>query len=292
MSDDGKSAVVVIALLGNPFSPAYANARERGPADALPFSSMNVALYGDAASAWALAEQKVAPAERAAESLVIGRSRIGWEGDRLVVDIDEQTTPFFRRQPLRGRIVVHPEARSGLEIDIDERGQHRWWPVAPLARIEVDLKVPGVRFSGHGYHDANAGDVPLEATFETWNWSRARTPSGDAALLTYDVTCSSGAEPHLAFQVKKDGTVEHLERSWRAPLGRSLWQLARHARVDEGAAARVVRSLEDGPFYARALVETRVFGHPVVAMHEQLAAHRLRQRWVRFCTGYKMRIDG
>jgi carotenoid 1,2-hydratase len=292
VSDDGRSAVVVIALVGNPFSPGYANARQRGPADALTFSSMNVALYGEAAAAWALAERKVSPEDRSASRLTIGSSAIGWEGDRLVVDIDERTTPFTKRQPLKGRIVVHPEAHSGLELDIDERGQHRWWPVAPLARIEVDLPVPGVRFSGHGYHDANAGDVPLEATFETWNWSRARSPAGDAALLTYDVTCASGAEPWLAFQVKKDSTVEHFERSWRAPLGRSLWQLERHARVDEGASAHVVRSLEDGPFYARALVRTRVGGHHVVAMHEQLAAHRLRLRWVRFCTAYKMRIDG
>lgn len=290
MSDDGRSAVVVIALLGNPFSPAYARARERGPADALAFASMNVALYGDAASAWALAERRVSEADRQRDALTIGASRIGWEGDALVVDIDERTTPFTRRRPLRGRVRVHPEALSGLELTIDDEGEHTWWPVAPLARVEVELSEPRVRFSGHGYHDANAGDVPLEASFETWSWSRARASRG--ALLTYDVTCRSGAERSLAFAVGSDGASTPLERSWRAPLGRSIWHLDRHARVDEGASARVARTLEDGPFYARALVETRLGGERVVAMHEQLAAHRLRERWVRFCTGYKMRVDG
>ncbi len=295
MSADGRSAIVVIAMLGNPFSPAYARAREAasaGSADALAHSSMNVALYGDAASAWTLAERRVSPAERSGGSLAIGASSMRWEGDRLVVDIDERTTPFTFRRPLRGRIVVHPEAASRLEMVIDEHGLHRWWPVAPLARIEVDLQEPRVRFSGHGYHDANAGAVPLEATFEDWSWSRARSAAGDAALVTYDVACSSGATRSLAFRVKKSGDVEDLAGTERSPLGRTFWGLPRHARVDGGAPMRVVRSLENGPFYARALVETRLGGERVVAMHEQLAAHRLRRAWVRFCTKHKMRIDG
>jgi carotenoid 1,2-hydratase len=285
VSDDGQTAIVVIALLGNPFSPAYARARARGAARATAFCSMNVALYANGRSAFALEERSVSSLDRAASGVQIGTSSMRWDGDRLVVDVDERATPFGRR--VLGKVVLHPEAHSGLELDIDERGAHRWWPVAPLARIEVDLSMPGVRFSGHGYHDANAGASALESTFESWSWSRARAPEG--ALLTYDVACSSGAERALAFKVSPRGELEELGRSWRTPLARTGWGLDRHARVDAGHPGRVVRSLEDGPFYARALVETYLGGRPVVAMHETLAAHRLRRRWVRFFTKFRMR---
>lgn len=74
MSDDGASAIVIIALLGNPFSPAYARARDRGPASALAYSSMNVALYGKRASAWALHERPIDEGARAAHGVTIGAS--------------------------------------------------------------------------------------------------------------------------------------------------------------------------------------------------------------------------
>jgi carotenoid 1,2-hydratase len=284
VSDDGRAAVVVIALLGNPFSPAYLRARDLGPAGALGHCSMNVAVYARGASAWALDERPLAGHERAADGVAIGGSSMRWDGDRLVIDVDERTTPF--RRPVRGRIVLRPEARTGLDLPIDERGEHRWWPVAPLARIEVDLPWPGVRFSGHGYHDANAGAVPLEAAFESWSWSRARS---DGALLTYDVACSSGAERSLAFRVTPRGDVEDLDRLGSARLAPTVWALPRRARADRGHGGRVVRSLEDGPFYARSLVATRLGGGPVVAMHETLAPHRLRRDWVRRIIGARIR---
>jgi carotenoid 1,2-hydratase len=287
VSDDGRSAVVVIALLGNPFSPAYSRGRQRDGARALSFCSMNVAIYGRGASAWSLAEREVAEGDRAPTGVSIGASAMRWAGDRLVVEIDERTTPMGR--PVRGRIVVHPETRTGLELTIDERAEHRWWPIAPLSRIEVDLPLPGVRFSGHGYHDANAGAVPLESSFESWNWSRARSEHG--ALLTYDVACSSGTQRSLAFEVSRSGRIEPLENLRQAPLRRTKWGLEQMVRADEGHDVRQLRSLEDGPFYTRALVETRLGGHRVVAMHEVLAAHRLRRPWVRFLTAFRMRDE-
>ncbi len=285
MSDDGASAIVVIALVGNPFSPAYARARQRGAAPAEAYCSMNVALYGKGASAWSLAERRVNAGDRDAAGVTIGASSMRWEADRLVVDIDERTTPTGR--PLRGRVVLHPEALPALEHVIDERGEHRWWPVAPLARIEVDFREPGARFSGHGYHDVNAGDVPLESTFERWDWARAR--ADDGALLIYDVSCSSGVDRSLALKVSPSGAAEQLDGVSRAPLRRTVWGLERRVPVDEGHEGRAVQSLEDGPFYARSLIETRIGGRRVLAMHEALAADRLRRGWVRFLASFRMR---
>ena len=171
MSDDGAIAIVVIALLGNPFSPAYARARSRGPARALDHCALNVALYGRSGSSWALDERRIADADSAARDVTIGASTMRWIGDALVVDIYERTTPFARN--IRGRVIVRPEVLTGVDLAIDSGGEHRWWPIAPLARIEVDLPEPGVRFVGHGYHDANAGSAPLESAFDRWSWSRA-----------------------------------------------------------------------------------------------------------------------
>ena len=286
MSDDGEMAIVIIALLGNPFSPRYAAARQRGPApSALAFSSMNVALYARGASAWTLAERPVVESARSATDLSIGASSMRWTGDRLVVAIDERTTPLGR--PLRGTIVLHPEAHTNLEFSIDENDAHRWWPIAPISRVDVDFQSPRLRFSGHGYHDANAGETPLESAFEEWSWSRARR--GDTAVLTYDVACASGAQRSLTLEVAPDGSVEELGGLEPSPLAPTIWRLPRATRADSGHHGRIIRSLEDGPFYARTLVGTQIGGHPVVAMHETLAAHRLRSPLVRLLARCRMR---
>ena len=286
-------AIVVIAMQGNPFSPDYFRARRRGEGDALEHCAMHVALYGPrrSASAFALEEGPIAGRHRAASEVHIGRSAIRDEGDRVVVELDERTTPAPSynplRRPVRGRIVLHVEARTSLTLPIDRRAAHLWWPIAPLARVEVELDEPRVSFRGHGYHDANAGEVALDAAFRDWSWSRARSSRG--AVLTYDAVDRYGASRAHAFAVSPRGEVELREDTQRAPLPRTLWRIDRHARSDLGASARVIRSLEDGPFYTRALVETRLAGERVLAVQETLAAHRLRRRWVRFCTSYRMR---
>jgi carotenoid 1,2-hydratase len=285
VSDDGRAAIVVIALVGSPFSPAYARARARGQGDALGYCALNVALYGPGSSWWSLRERALTMHDRGSDGVVFGSSTVRWSHDALVVTVDERTTPFSR--PIRGTITLRPQIRCDLVLDLDRAGAHRWWPVAPLGRIEVALSEPNLSFRGHGYHDANAGDVPLEATFDTWRWSRAR--SGPEALLTYAVRESDGTERGFSFGVGSKGEVRSLEAPWAAPLPRTHWGLERSACAERDGAARVVRTLEDGPFYARALVETRLGGRDVLAMHEVLAAARLRRGWVRFLTGFRMR---
>jgi carotenoid 1,2-hydratase len=208
-----------------------------------------------------------------------------WDGDRLIAEICERTSPLGR--PVQGTVTLRPELLSGLALQIDGRGEHRWWPVAPLARVEVDLPEPGVRFVGHGYYDVNAGQVPLEAAFDTWSWSRAR--SGDTAYLTYDAAELQGTRRSLAFKVSARGEVQDIAPVWSTPIGRTWFGLTPEARLDLGQHCRVVRSLEDGPFYARSLVSMRFDGQPVVAMHESLAAQRLRRGWVRWMVKHRMR---
>jgi len=183
--------------------------------------------------------------------------------------------------------VLRPEAAAGGPLPLDAPGEHLWWPVAPLARIEVDLAEPALRFAGTGYHDANAGAGPLEQTFHRWSWARARTER--RALVTYDVVERGGATRALGIEVDERSSATPLRGLAPAPLPATAWGLERRVLADRGQPARVVRGLEDGPFYARSLVEARLGGRGVVAVHEQLDADRLTRGWVRFLTRFRMR---
>lgn len=293
LSDDGTTAIVIIALLGSPFSPHYARARRDGnPARALDFCAMNVAIYGPRGRLWALRERRIDDDARDARSLAIGRSAMRWEGDRLVVDLDELTSPFPRALPqrVRGRITFRPAAVGQSSFPLDEQGQHTWWPIAPMGRLEVELQEPNLRFTGHGYHDANAGDAPLESAFSRWSWSRARLGDHGAAI-TYDVVDRLGRERSLALHVDHAGgglaRIEPVTPAEMRALPSTLWRIPRSART-EGPAPRVHRELEDGPFYARTLVDTHLGGRPVIAMHETMSLDRLAQSWVRFLLGFKI----
>jgi carotenoid 1,2-hydratase len=278
-------------MVGHPFSPDYLRA---GRVPAERYCSMNVAVYGPRPlarlrSGFALEERAIPSCDRAPDGIQIGRSSLRWVGDRLQADLDERTTPLghpFRRA-IKGRVTFVPEALTGRELVIDRDERHLWWPVSPVGRIEVDLPSLGLRFRGHGYHDANAGETSLADGFEHWSWSRARTSQG--AALTYDAIDRSGTKTSHAFRVRAgSGNIEPIESTGLVARARSAWGLPRGVRVDAGASVHTIRTLEDGPFYDRELIETRVDGEPVTAMYEALSGRRLRAGWVRFLTGYRM----
>jgi carotenoid 1,2-hydratase len=289
VSDDGAFAIVVIALLGNPFSPSYARARANGRPRALDHCALHVALHGPRRSLWALTERTVPDTARRPRALAIGSSRVSVDRDALIIDVDERATPI--PDAVRGRIVVRPRSTSSTAVSLDAAGEHTWWPVAPLADVEVALTAPRVRFRGHGYHDANAGEGPIDAAFAGWTWSRARV--GERVIVAYDVVRRDGSESAhgMVFDPRQaaplDGLGDLGPRS-RATLPATVWRLPRAVAADEGHAASIARSLTDSPFYARSLVRTRLLGRETTAMHEVLSADRLRSAWVRFLLGFRM----
>jgi carotenoid 1,2-hydratase len=237
---------------------------------------------------WSLRERAIPPSHRTTDGVTMGASTMEWSGDALCIDINERTTPFGGRgsgQALRGRLRLLPAALTGVCLPLEGTRRHHWWPIAPLARVEAEFDEPNLRFRGHGYLDANLGDEPLESAFDTWCWSRARI--GDSALLSYDVRTARGASSTLALRADSHGTVEPVP-SEPIRLPTTVWGLERHGRAgvaQRGTQPRIKATLEDGPFYGRALVET---GRDVVAMHEVLSGERLRRRWVRFLAGFRM----
>lgn len=265
------------------FSPYYAARRRRGPADPLDHCAVNVALYGAGGSRWAMTERGGTRVRRSASTLQIGPSELHWDGQGLTIEIDERTVPWPAR--LRGRVRVHPRSLPDGEYALDRAGRHRWRPIAPCARVEVDLQMPSLRWSGNGYLDSNRGVAPLEHDFLRWDWSRAALPEDGAAVL-YDVEGRDGSSTSLALRFDRDGQVHELAAPPRVSLPRSGWRVARGTRSH--GEAQIVQSLEDAPFYARSLVKADWLGMPLTTMHESLALDRFASRWVQAMLPFRM----
>ncbi len=211
---------------------------------------------------------------RDALSLAIGRSLVRWQHDSLIIDIDEFTAPLPRR--IRGQVRVHPRALTGHAVDLDPAGLHRWRPIAPHAQVEVILQQPALRWNGVGYLDSNDGDGPLEAAFRRWDWARA--PQTNATAIVYEVSGRNGAERSIALRVDRAGNVDEPSPPQRVALPRTLWRMPRFTRADHGAAT-LARTVQDSPFYARSVVNTRLFGEASQAMHESLDLDRFISPW-------------
>ena len=274
----------MIAFIGSVFSPYYVRARKRGAGDPENHCALNVALYGKGAARWAMTERGRAALGRDGDSLTIGPSALAWDGTALTVDIDEIAVPLPAR--LRGRVRISPLAVTGHVAVLDAAGRHRWWPIAPCARVEVTMESPALRWTGHGYLDSNHGAAPLEDSFDHWHWSRARLPGGAAVL--YDVAGGRTEGPPLALRFDEHGVAEPFEPPPAAPLPRTRWAVRRATRADAGHSARVVQSLEDTPFYARSVLSSRLLGEPVIAVHESLSLARFRRGWVRQLLPFRM----
>jgi carotenoid 1,2-hydratase len=285
VSDDGGWGIVLIAMLGNPFSPSYARAiRANTRPNPLDHCALNVGVYGRDGAAWALTEQCVHAEDRSASSLQIGQSSMRWEGDQLIVDVREHA-PWTRR-PITGRVSFRPDFTCDRRFMLDPDRRHAWTPVAPSGRLDVRLDQPNVRFSARGYHDTNAGDEPLANAFSDWTWSRAHVDA--RSVISYDVALSDGSLQERAISVGPHGVREETGLV-SVELPRTRWGLSRTARCSAGHAPRVIRNLEDTPFYARDVIETHVDGRVVRAMHETLSGRRLAMKTVEMLLPFRMR---
>ncbi len=265
------------------FSPYYAFARRFGETDPLRHCALNVAIYGPR-KRWAMTERGDRAVTRNETSFIIGPSSLRWDGEALTVDIDEVTNPLPSR--LRGRIKVYPSALTKQAFALDAAGRHRWWPIAPCSRVQVDLRQPDLRWLGEGYFDINHGDAPLEQDFAGWEWSRASTRDG--TVVFYDTAPRDGAGTHLALRFDRRGEGENVKSLPQAPLPRTGWRIARNAHGDSLRAIKVTRTLEDTPFYARSQLSAKLFGETVDVMHESLSLDRFRKPIVQAMLPFRM----
>jgi carotenoid 1,2-hydratase len=287
LSDDRAFGLTVIAFVGSVFSPYYAWARRRGPADAADHCALNVGLYGPRAARWAMTERPREHVVRSHDAFVAGPSGVTWDGDALTVEIDEWTVPIPRR--VRGRIRLWPhDALRDTTYALDAHARHRWTPLAPHARVEVDLQQPDLRWSGTGYFDSNAGDEPLERGFARWTWSRADLGDGAAAVL-YDMERRDGSCDSLALRFDARGEATPFEAPPPSPLATAaIWRVPRFTRSDPGGAPRVVATFLDTPFYARSLIESTLLGKRVPSVHESLDLDRFSAPVVQCLLPFRM----
>jgi carotenoid 1,2-hydratase len=284
ISDDGQQALTLIMFVGSVFSPYYAAARRRGSAAAEDHCAFNAILYGPGnRKRWTMTERGRRSLRRDAQTLELGPSRATWDGAQLVAEIDERCVPLPWR--LRGRITVTPTPLTTHGFALDPAARHRWRPLAPLARVSVDMQHPALRWQGHGYLDSNDGSEPLEQGFADWDWSRETLPDG-RCQVRYEARREDAPPRRLSLRFAGDGSVENLDPGDTCALATTpVWRIRRRTLAAAGETPRVLRTLEDTPFYARSLVGDDATGQ---AVHESLCLRRFSRRWVQLLLPFRM----
>ncbi|WP_294091054.1 hydratase [Sphingomonas sp.] len=245
-------------------------------------------MMGPRASAWTMTERGAAACARDESSFTIGPSSLHWDGDSLVIHIDETSAPL--PFPVRGVISIRPEWIGETGFHLDPAGRHRWHPVAPRARVQVAMAHPSVSWRGHGYFDSNFGEEPLETGFNDWHWSRAHLKN-DVAVL-YEGTRAGGQPFELALRMDRTGTWHDMPPPPRERLARSGWGIERLTRADPGARPFVRETWVDAPFYARSAIETTIYGERATAVHESLSLGRFRSPLVQWMLPFRMPREG
>ena len=243
---------------------------------------MNVALYGKR-SRWAMTERRRGALQRDTHNLVIGPSSLAWDGTSLVVNLAEVTSPLPRR--VRGTVRVHPPGLATHEVDLAGDGKHRWSPIAPRARVEVSLAEPALSWNGTAYFDTNSGDEPLEDGFADWDWCRA--PLRDGVAVVYDRRLRSGKTLVTGLRYDAMNGAEEFVPPGLQALQPTFWRLKRSTHADAGTQAWVAQTLTDAPFYARSVVQGRLLGEGVTAVHESLSLVRFQAPWVQAMLPFK-----
>ncbi len=270
------------------FSPYYHWSGRRDPDNHV---CINVALYAPGGNRWTMTERGRPSLHRTATLFRAGPSALAWDGQKLSIDLDEIAVPRPPAQWLpkrvRGSIELTPRIVTEHVFDIDATGRHRWWPIAPSGPIAVEME-GGPRWSGHGYLDCNWGTGPLETAFARWDWARGDLGDGRSVIL-YDTQRLDGSAHCLAITIDGQGTCTPFDPPPATALPRGFWGVRRFAHHDRGQdIPGVLKTLEDGPFYMRSVVRTRLLGRDVDLMHESLSGTRFASPLVKLMLPFRM----
>ncbi len=267
------------------FSPYYLWANRHQSADPNQYCCLNVAIYSPNKKYWTMTERGKRFVERDTTNFKIGPSNLHWNGKSLEINIQERSLPFGQR--VIGKVRVHPEQLFNYSVPLDQLGKHRWGPLAPTSRIEVEFSKPQLKWQGHAYLDSNEGDEPINRSFQEWDWARALLKDQSTAVV-YDVREKNGTENLLALKFRHDGSVENFEIGKRYPLPPTLWRIKRNLRSDQ-TEPKVVQDLEDTPFYSRSILQGDWLGESkLLCMHETLNVPRFSSSVVQMMLPWKM----
>jgi carotenoid 1,2-hydratase len=242
-----------------------------------------VALYSKKAGRWAMTERGGRHCSRGVDYFSIGPSGLHWDGQALHIDINEITVPFPRK--IKGRVTVYPDQLFNFGVPLDPDQNHFWGPIAPGARIQVQLQAPEQTWQGHAYLDSNEGSEPIDKPFVEWDWSRCRMKNGDTAVI-YDIQLKKNASLVLAYRFHQQGHVSEFNVPARQPLAKTKWALSRGMR-SEGEVL-IMSQLEDTPFYQRAILQSQLMNETVESFHESLSLNRLGSPLVQAMLPWRM----
>lgn len=229
-----------------------------------------------------MTERPRSAVSRSMNAFTVGPSSLMWNGKSLTISLDEIAVPIPGR--IRGTVRVIPTAIAQPVFCLNEDGNHRWRPIGPCARVQVMLDHPHVRWQGDGYFDMNQGDAPLEQGFVHWQWSRGAMHDG--TVILYDAQRRDGSRVDLAMIFDPQGKMQTFEPPPMTTLKRTGWQVSRSVR-SEGA-ARVVKTLEDAPFYGRSVVSAKLLGETTTLVHESLSLNRFKMPIVQAMLPFRM----
>lgn len=286
ISDDGQQALTMIVFVGSVFSPYYARARRRGNAEAQNYCAFNTILYGPKQRKfWSMTERGAGQLRCDPHRYSLGPSSLAWDGEQLHAQINERCVPLPRR--MQGNIRVTPSALTEHSLLLDENGRHRWHPLAPISRVEVDFPSLGVRWSGNGYMDSNEGNEPLADGFTGWDWARSHLANGDCAVR-YETRPHMQQPRRLALRFTPEGEIfsEATSKANQMPTT-SVWRVPRRMPGAQEQ-MQLVRTLEDTPFYARSLIEGSGSAGGSAGFHESLSMERFQQAWVQTLLPFRM----
>ncbi|MFL2805584.1 MAG: carotenoid 1,2-hydratase [Paracoccaceae bacterium] len=266
MSNDNSKAISIIAFIGSVFSPWYRWYGRKNPHD---HCCINVATYGHKGR-WTMTERGEPAVLIKDNRFQVGPSSFNWDRNKLVVEIDELTTPHLSR--LKGQVIIEPKYITDIEVLLKDDGSHIWRPFAPISNIQVDLNVPGWQWSGHGYLDGNFGTRALEDDFSYWTWSRLIGKNG--AMAFYDAKRRESGDLDLGLEFNNDGNIKILNDIPKTKFSRSLWQVRRETRSDNEYKPKQIQNMLDAPFYSRSKIKTKIKGEEVEGVHEALDLNR------------------
>ena len=280
-SECGQFGATVIAFIGSVFSPYYFRARRNGAGVATEHVSLNVILYGQTKARWCMTERGSASLQQSSECLHIGPSAVRATNEGLLIDVAERATPLGQR--VNGQIKLGFVAPLPDCFELDAAGEHWWWPIAPLASIDVQMDCPNLFWKGSGYFDSNYGTRPLETGFVSWNWCRGHV-AGGGCQIHYDAQLAGGGEKCLSLAIEPNGSTKRLSSPDLGYLPRGpIWRVARPARLPPSS-RRSVKTLEDTPFYTRSHIRSDQGDF----MHESLDMNRFCQTWVQCLLPFRM----
>jgi carotenoid 1,2-hydratase len=247
---------------------------------------MNAVLYRGRRKLWTFTERSLLEVARPGE-LELGPSRWRWEQGALVVRFDERSPLLGWR--LRGKVRLEPSCAGPPAVALDDAGLHRWRPIAPRARIEVELEEPRLRLRGRAYHDMNTGEAPLDEGFRSWQWFHASLQR--ATLVGYDVTQLDGSMRERGWRFTEEGEIVPAQAGSPRRFGLTRWCIPRSVRLLPGDRLWRWRTLESSPFYARSLLRGELDGEPATVLLESLGLTRFRCAAVRALFYLRMRRE-